>query len=179
LGLGGGGGDGDVEAEGAELAEVCLDLAVAVGRAFVPVGAEVGEPGFWVGEQVPDDDEDGAGDGALGPVPAQAPGQAAEPFAEEGLGAGGAVGGLGAVALQVGVALPLLRFAFRGPDCRATGARPAQDTRWAAVVNWVMSRPVSAMMAMASFGLTPGISASRSAAVSAAASGPGSGGRDA
>ena len=29
-----------------------------------------------------------------------------------------------------------------------------------------MSRPVSAMMAMASFGLTPGISASRSAAVS-------------
>ena len=56
-----------------ELAEVGADLAVAVGFAVVPAGAEVGEPGFGVGEQVPDDDEDGAGDGALGPVPAEAP----------------------------------------------------------------------------------------------------------
>ena len=38
-----------------------------------------------------------------------------------------------------------------------------------------MSSPVSAMMDMASLGLTPGISASRPAAVSAAGSGPGSG----
>jgi hypothetical protein len=66
----GGRGYGDVEVEGLELAEVGADLAVAVGLAFVPVGAEVGEPCFGVGEQVPDDDEDGARDGALGPVPA-------------------------------------------------------------------------------------------------------------
>jgi hypothetical protein len=54
VGLGGGGGDGDLEAEGLELAEVGADLAVAAGFAFVPVGAEVGEPGFGVGEQVPE-----------------------------------------------------------------------------------------------------------------------------
>jgi hypothetical protein len=54
----GGGGDGDVEAEGLELAEVGLDLAVAVGFAVVPVGAEVGVSGFGVAEEVPDDDED-------------------------------------------------------------------------------------------------------------------------
>src|SRR5580704_6050741 len=104
-----GGGDGDVESEGVELAEVGADLAVAVGFAVVPVGAEVGEPGFGVGEQVPDDDEDGAGDGAFGPVPAEALAEAAEPFAEEGAGAGGAVGGLGVVALEVGVTLALFR----------------------------------------------------------------------
>ena len=53
----GGGGD-DVESERPELAEVGADLAVAVGRAFVLVGAEVGVPGGGVGEQVPDDECD-------------------------------------------------------------------------------------------------------------------------
>ena len=48
-----GGGDGVVEAEGRELAQVGSDLAVAVGFALVPVGAEVGDPGVGVGEQVP------------------------------------------------------------------------------------------------------------------------------
>src|SRR5579872_3632594 len=121
FGVLGGGGDGDVEAEGVELAEVGADLAVAVGFAFVPVGAEVGEPGFRVGKQVPDDGQDGAADGAFGPVPAQAPRQAAEPFAEEGLGAGGAVGGLGAVALEVGVALSFPGFAVAGAGLAGDG----------------------------------------------------------
>src|SRR3954447_8166172 len=44
-----------------------------------------------------------------------APGGAAERFAEEGVGAGGAVGGLGAVAAQVGVALSFLRLAAPRP----------------------------------------------------------------
>jgi hypothetical protein len=57
------------------------------------------------------------------------------------------------------------------------GASPAQETRWAAVGNRVMSRPVSAMTAVASLRLTPGISASRSVAASAAASGRGRGRR--
>jgi hypothetical protein len=121
----GGWGDGDVEAEGAELAQVGADLAVAVGCAFVPVGSEVDEPGFGAGEQVPDDDEDGAGDGAFGPVPAQA----AEPCAEERFGACGAVGGLGAVPLEVGVALAFARLAVAGPGLagdRGTSAR----VRW-------------------------------------------------
>jgi len=39
-----GGGDGDVDSEDLELAEVGANLAVAVSLAFVPVGAEVGEP---------------------------------------------------------------------------------------------------------------------------------------
>ena len=59
---------------------------------------------------------------------------------------------------------PLAGLRDRAPDCRADGASPAQDTRWAAVGNRVMSRPVSAMIALARARLTPGISASRSAA---------------
>src|SRR5256714_10575736 len=106
--------DGDVDVgvgvEGAELVHEAAGAAVGVGFALVPAGAEVGEPVVGAGEQVPDDDEDGAGDGAPGPVAVEAPGQAAEPFAEEGVGAGGAVGGLGAVAAQVGVALSFLRL---------------------------------------------------------------------
>jgi hypothetical protein len=59
--------------------------AVAVGFPGVPVGAEIAVAGLGVGEEVPDDDEDGAGDGASGPAAADAAGQAAEPFAEEGV----------------------------------------------------------------------------------------------
>src|SRR6266478_2185156 len=84
--LGCGGGDGHFEAEGLELAEVGADLAVAVALALVPVGAEVGEPGRGVGEQVPDDHEDGPGDGAFRLVPAEAPSEAADPLAEERVG---------------------------------------------------------------------------------------------
>src|SRR5690242_5935147 len=123
LGLGGG-GYGDLEPEGLELAEAGADFAVAVCFAVVPAGAEVGEPGSGIGEQMPDDDEDGAGDGALGPVPAEAPGQAAESFAEEGSGAGGAVGGLGAVALEVGVALALRRLAVAGAGLAGSRDEP-------------------------------------------------------
>jgi hypothetical protein len=50
-------------------------------------------PGFGVGEQVPDDDEDGPADGAAGPGAVEAPGEAAEPLAEEGVGLRGAGGG--------------------------------------------------------------------------------------
>jgi len=39
-----GGGDGDVDSEDLKPAEVGANLAVAVSLAFVPVGAEVGEP---------------------------------------------------------------------------------------------------------------------------------------
>ena len=100
-----------------------LAVAVAVGVSVVPVGAEVGEPGFGVGEEVPDDDEDRSSDGAPGPGAAEAAGQAADPFAEEGVGAGGAGGGLGAVALQVAVALALLRLAAAGAGLAGGGAR--------------------------------------------------------
>jgi hypothetical protein len=65
--LGGRGVDGYLEAESLELAEVGADLAVAVAVAVVPVSAEVAEAGRGVVEEVPDDGEDGAGDGAPGP----------------------------------------------------------------------------------------------------------------
>jgi hypothetical protein len=114
--LGGRGVDGHVEAEGLELAEVGTDLALTACLLVVPAGPEVGEPGGGVGEELPDDDEDGASDGAFGLVPAEPPGQPAEPLAEERAGVRGAVCGLGAVALEVCVVLSLLRFALPGPD---------------------------------------------------------------
>jgi hypothetical protein len=67
---------------------------------------------------------------------------------------------------------PFFPARVRGPDWRAEGHSPAQDTRWPAVGNRVMSRPVSAMMARARPGLMPGISASRATAFSAGSSGP-------
>ena len=63
--------DGHVQAEGLELAEVGADLALAAGLFVVPAGPEVSEPGGGVREKMPDDDEDGASDGALGLVPAE------------------------------------------------------------------------------------------------------------
>src|SRR6266851_6090397 len=57
-----GGGEGDGVAEGFELADQVAGLALGVDLGVVPAGAEVGEAGGAVGEQVEDDDQDGAGD---------------------------------------------------------------------------------------------------------------------
>jgi hypothetical protein len=70
----GGGGEGDVVAEGLEVLDVVAGGAVAVDLPGVPVGAEVGVAGAGVGEEVPDDGEDGAGDGDLCPGAADAAG---------------------------------------------------------------------------------------------------------
>src|SRR5580658_1290564 len=80
---------------------------------------------------MPDDDEDGAGDGAFRLVRAEAAGQAADPVAEEGAGAGGAGGGLGAVALEVVVALAFLRLAAAGAALAGDGgeAGPGDEVR--------------------------------------------------
>jgi hypothetical protein len=58
-------GEGDGEAEGLDLPDVVLQLAVGVEAGLVVAGAEFGVPGGGVGEQVPDDDQDGACDGDL------------------------------------------------------------------------------------------------------------------
>jgi hypothetical protein len=59
-------GDGDGVAEQRfDLPDVVPDLLVFVGAGLVVAGAEVGVPGGGVGEQVPDYDQDGAGDGDL------------------------------------------------------------------------------------------------------------------
>ena len=58
-------GEGDGEAECLDLPDVAAELAVDIGAGLV-AGPEVGEPGGGIGEQVPDDDQDGAGDRDLG-----------------------------------------------------------------------------------------------------------------
>jgi hypothetical protein len=62
-------GDGDGEAEGLDLPDVVAELAVGVEAGLVVAGAEVGEPGGRIFQQVPDDDQDGAGDRDLGLAP--------------------------------------------------------------------------------------------------------------
>src|SRR5215469_16658641 len=101
-------GQGDVEAEGLDLPDVVTELAAGVGTGLVVAGAEVGEPGGRVGQQVPDDHQDGAGDGDLGLGLAAAAGDPVVALAQEGGGAGGAEGGLAQAAAQVPVALALL-----------------------------------------------------------------------
>ena len=58
----GGGYRGDPVAHGGELGDVVAQLAFGADAQGVVVGPEVVEAGEWVGEQVPDDNQDGAGD---------------------------------------------------------------------------------------------------------------------
>src|SRR5215203_2796079 len=75
-------GQGDGVAEGLELADVGAGLAVLVDAAGVVVGAQVLEADGGVGQQVPDDHQDGAGDGDQGLELADAPDQAAVALAQ-------------------------------------------------------------------------------------------------
>src|SRR5918994_1527464 len=119
----GGRGQGDDEAERLELADVVAGLAVLVDAVAVEVGAEVVEAGGGVGEQLPDDHQDRAGDGDQGFELADAPDQAAVALAEEGVGLGGRGGDLAEDALQVRVALAggataVLGAGLDGPGCQ-------------------------------------------------------------
>jgi hypothetical protein len=78
-------------------------------------GAEVVVADAAVGEQVPDDHQDGAGDGDHGLELAAAAGQAPVAFSEEGVGLAGRGGGLAEHSLEVGVALAGLAGAVLGP----------------------------------------------------------------
>ena len=84
------------------------------------IGTEIGESGVLVGEQVPDDDEDGAPDGDDRAFLAASSGDAPVAFAEEGVGSCGAYGRLAEDAGQVAVAVPggavALGLAGRGAD---------------------------------------------------------------
>jgi hypothetical protein len=60
MGAGSGGGfEGDLAAQGLELADVVALGALRVDAGVVEAGAEVTEAGVGVGQQVPDDDQDG------------------------------------------------------------------------------------------------------------------------
>src|SRR5262249_8522338 len=105
LGLLGGGLQGDALAEGFQLTDQVADLAAFVDAGGVVVGAEIGEAFGGIGEQVPDDGEDGSGDGDEGLELAAAFDDAPVAFTEERVGFGGRGGGLAEQAFQVGVAL--------------------------------------------------------------------------
>jgi len=87
--LSGGAFEDDGVAEGFELADVLAAKAVGVDAPGVEVRAEVGVAGVGVGEQVPDDDQDGAADGDVGFPGAAAAGDAPVAGAEEAVGLGG------------------------------------------------------------------------------------------
>ena len=69
-------------AERLELVDQVAGRAVAVDAAGVVVGAEVVEAGGGIGQQVPDDHQDGAGHGDQGLALADAPDQAAVALAQ-------------------------------------------------------------------------------------------------
>jgi hypothetical protein len=70
------------------------------------VGAEVGEGGSFVVQEVPDDDENGSSDSDDGFLPAATSGDPAVTLAEEGIGACGADGGFTEDPGQIGIAVP-------------------------------------------------------------------------
>ena len=79
------------------------------------VGTEVVESGGGIGQQLPDDPEDGAGDRDQGLEFAAAFDDAPVAFAEEGVGFGGCGGGgLAERAFQIGVAFAGLAAAADG-----------------------------------------------------------------
>ena len=86
--------EGDGVAEGLQLADVVADCLFGVDAVGVVVDAEVVEACGGVGEQVPDDHQDGAGDRDEGLELAAAFDQASVAFAEEGVGLGRCGGGL-------------------------------------------------------------------------------------
>jgi hypothetical protein len=114
-GWSGGGFEGDSIAEGVELADVVTDLAFAVGVAGVEVRAQVVEAGVRVGQQVPDDDQDGAAEGDDGFLRAAAAGDPPVALAGESVGPAGSDGGLIQNPGQVGVAVTGAAGAFLLP----------------------------------------------------------------
>lgn len=80
------------------------------------VGAEVGECGLFVGQQVPDDDQDGPADGDDGFLLSSASGDAAVAFAEESVGSGRADSGLAQNPGQVAIAVSGRAGAFLLPS---------------------------------------------------------------
>src|SRR6266496_4801609 len=126
------GGQGDGEAEGFQLADVVAGFLALVDAVGVVVGAQVGIAGGGVGEQVPDDHQDGAGDGDQGLELAAALDQAPVALAEEGVGLGGRGGGLAEDAFEVGVALAGLAGAGLGAGLDGARAQPGprHQVRW-------------------------------------------------
>jgi hypothetical protein len=102
----GGGFAGDAVAERFELADVVASFGEGVDVSVVVVGAEFVEAGVGVGEQVPDDHQQGPADRDDGLLPAAAAGDAAVAGAEEGVGPARHDRGLAEDAGEVAVPAP-------------------------------------------------------------------------
>ena len=148
-----------------QLRDVVAGSAFGVDPGGVVVDAEVVEPGGGVVEQVPDDDQDRAGDCDEGLEFAAAFDDAAVAFTEEGVGFGGRGRASPSAPLRYGLPLPPCRQRWIAPDWMVRGHSFAHETRCAAVGNRLMSSPISARMICAAPGPMPGISSSRSIVV--------------
>src|SRR3954453_4909272 len=121
----GGGLQGDGVTEGLELPYQAVGLPVGVDASLVVVGAEVAVAGGGVGEQVPDDDQDGAGNGDQGFAFTAAFDDASVAFGEEGpAAAGGGGGGQAENAFEVRVALADLVGTRTGAGLDGAWAQP-------------------------------------------------------
>jgi hypothetical protein len=104
-GRSGGGLQGDLVAQRLQLADVVALAALGVDAALVEARAQIVEAGGRVGQQVPDDDQDGAADRHDGPLGAAPPGDAPVALPQEGVGPPSGHGGLAQHSSQVGVAV--------------------------------------------------------------------------
>src|SRR5437867_3527832 len=102
----GGGFEGDLVAEGLQLADVVALEALRTDAGVIEAGAQVVEPEGRVGQQVPDDDQDGTADRDDGASLAASTGDPPVAFTKEGVGLAGGDGGLAEHPSQVGVAVP-------------------------------------------------------------------------
>ena len=137
--------EGDGIAEGFQVVDVGADGALGAATDVVEVRAEVDEGDRGVGEQVPDDGQDGAADGDDGLLLASWAGDPPVPFAEERVGLAGVDGGLtqGVGQVAVAVAGGVLALLLPG-GLLMIGENFAQDARCPAVGNRPMSTPTSA-----------------------------------
>src|SRR5829696_6416765 len=109
MGAGSGGGlEGDLVAEGFELADVVALGAVGVDAGVVEAGAQVTEAGGGVGQQVPDDDQDGPADRHDRLVGAATASDPPVALPKEGIGPPGSHGGLAEHPGEVGLPCPVV-----------------------------------------------------------------------
>src|SRR5574340_355104 len=104
----GGGFECDAVAQGGQLGDVVTHAALDVDAQGVVVGPEVVETREWIGQQVPDDDQDRAGDRNQGLELAAAFDDPSVALAEEGVGSRGRGRSLTERALEIRVALTRL-----------------------------------------------------------------------
>src|SRR5215217_7818298 len=102
----GGGFEGDLVAEGLQLADVVAPGALSVDAGVVEAGAQVLEPCGRVGQQMPDDDQDGPADRHDGPLGTAAAGDPTVALTKEGIGLAGGDGRLAEHPSQIRVAVP-------------------------------------------------------------------------